>query len=71
MTDREALATLIEAAFISETDKARLLALVPTLSDEDVQEMGALFANEERALDERLREALTRIDAFLGEQDLK
>lgn len=65
MNDREALTTLIEAAFISDTDKARLLASIPALSDEDVQALGKIFADEEIAFDTRLTSALEQIETFL------
>lgn len=66
MQDREALAALIDAAPISESDKARFLAELPSLSDEEVRKLGRLFAQEELAIDERLDEALQNMDAFLA-----
>lgn len=65
MTPREALVALIDVALISENDRARLLAAVPSMTDEEVQKLGEVFADEELAIEERLSSALDSIDASL------
>ena len=65
MHAREALAALVDVALISENDRARILAMIPSMSDEEVQRLGEVFAEEELALDERLSATLEHMDAFL------
>lgn len=67
MNPREALATLIDVAPLSENDRARLLAAIPSMTDEEVQKLGEAFAQEETALDERITHALQNIDTFIAQ----
>lgn len=67
MTDREALQELLFVAPISEDDKARILALIPDMTDEEVRALGKILAKEELALDTRLSLAIDKADAFLKE----
>lgn len=65
MTDREALKELIYVALISEDDRARMLALLPEMTDEEIRMLGEVFTQEEHALDTRLSSAIDQADAFL------
>lgn len=67
MTDREALQELLFVAPISEDDKARILAIIPEMTEEEVRTLGAILAKEERAFDARLSLAINQADAFLKE----
>ncbi len=67
MTDREALQELLFVAPISEDDKARILAIIPEMTEEEVRMLGEILAKEERALDARLSSAIDQADAFLKE----
>lgn len=67
MTDREALQELLFVAPISEDDKARILAIIPEMTEEEVHMLGEILAKEERALDARLSSAINQADAFLKE----
>ncbi len=67
MNPREALAALIDVAPLSENDRARLLVAIPSMTDDEVQKLGEVFADEEIAVEERLSLALTRIDETLNE----
>ena len=69
MTDREALQELLFAAPISEDDKARILAIIPEMTEEEVRMLGEILAQEERALDARLSSAIDQADAFLKEYE--
>lgn len=66
MTDREALQELLFVAPISEDDKARILAIIPEMTEEEVRMLGEILAKEERALDARLSSAIDQTDAFLS-----
>lgn len=66
MTDREALQELLFVAPISEDDKARILAIIPEMTPEEVRMLGEILAKEERALDARLSLAINQADAFLS-----
>lgn len=66
MTDREALKALIHVALISEDDKARMLALLPEMTDEEIRMLGEVFAQEEHALNARLSSAIDQADTFLA-----
>ncbi len=51
-TQREALRVLVEnTILLSQENKAKLLAALPTLSDADVAAMGELFAREVEVID--------------------
>lgn len=67
MTDREALQELVFVAPISEDDKARILALIPEMTNEEVRMLGEILAKEELALQARLSSAIDQADAFLKE----
>lgn len=66
MTDREALQELLFVAPISEDDKARILAIIPEMTEEEVHMLGEILAKEERAFDARLSSAINQADAFLS-----
>ena len=65
MTPRDNLATLVDVACISEDDKARILAALPLMTDEEVHKLGVLFAQQELALDAALSSALHDLDTAL------
>ncbi len=67
MTNREALQELLFVAPISEDDKARILAIIPEMTDEEVRMLGEILAKEECALDARLSLAIEQADTFLKE----
>ncbi|MEK9156722.1 MAG: hypothetical protein AAB448_01130 [Patescibacteria group bacterium] len=67
MTDREALQELLFVAPISEDDKARILAIIPEMTEEEVRVLGEILAKEERAFDARLSSAIDQADVFLKE----
>lgn len=66
MTDREAVQELLFVAPISEDDKARILAIIPDMTAEEVRTLGEILAKEELALDARLTSAIDQADAFLS-----
>lgn len=67
MTDHEAVQELLFVAPISEEDKARILAIIPDMTAEEVRTLGEILAKEELALDARLSSAIDKADAFLEE----
>ncbi|NBS67579.1 hypothetical protein EBT31_01510 [bacterium] len=68
MTDKEALQELIYVTPISESDKARMLAFVPEMTDEEVQDSGSILAVQEMMLDQKIAHAIEKIDTFLDQQ---
>lgn len=71
MTDKEALQELIYVAPISEEDKARMLAFVPEMTDEEVQDLGSILAVQEMMLDQKIAHAIEKIDTFLDQQEAR
>jgi hypothetical protein len=67
MTDREALQELLFVAPISEDDKARILAIIPEMTEAEIRILGKILAKEERAFDAHLSSAINQADAFLKE----
>ncbi len=67
MDSREALATLIDVALISENDKARILAMIPSMTDEEVNKLGKALAKKELEVDDTVAQALEQMDDFLNQ----
>jgi hypothetical protein len=71
MTDKEALQELIYVAPVSEEDKARMLAYIPKMTDEEVQDLGSILAVQEMMLDQKIAHAIEKIDTFLDQQEAR
>ena len=68
MTDQEALRELIYVAPLSEEDKARFLALLPSMTPEEVVQLGRVLAKQELTFAQKLDHAIelttATIDAY-------
>lgn len=70
MTSREALQELIYVAPLSEEDKARILALVPEMTQEEVLALGSILAEQELMYQNKLDTALAQIDANITQAQM-
>lgn len=67
MDPRNALVVLVEASAMEQADKERIRASLPTLSDEEVQELGRALAEQKKADAAAAARATEAIDRALEE----